>query len=240
MAEEKIIAFDNIEQVILYECEMKGQISDGNWENAVPMNHWKCMCEAKAVVAGVRYGIASIYGFKPKRKYNFANKDLYEIVKDRMIFWVKACTIYPHLSYDSPWDWDLSEGSERLRKFADGKKENNSYWTEKISNMEKLFGCTIEEAEEKIRKVLYSESDLKKDLKAMSEIVNGTRERHIQQKEENRKKIEYFKKAEEERKERENKIKEYLMASSKEYLVMIFIKEMGVELEDWARRRAII
>jgi hypothetical protein len=45
------IGFKNRNQVILFEQELKGQISDGMWENSRPYNHWKTPCVAVAIVA---------------------------------------------------------------------------------------------------------------------------------------------------------------------------------------------
>lgn len=78
------IIFSNPVQVALYEEELKGQISDGMWENSTPHDHYKVMCNAKARVAapGERTGCV---GFWPKRYYGFSSKFLYECVGDRML-----------------------------------------------------------------------------------------------------------------------------------------------------------
>jgi len=43
-----ILYVKNENQVALFENEIKGQISDGMWENASPANHWKVWCNTTA------------------------------------------------------------------------------------------------------------------------------------------------------------------------------------------------
>ena len=49
MTPEYVIGFANQAQVILYMCELCGQISDGHWENSKPYDHWKIPCVAGCV-----------------------------------------------------------------------------------------------------------------------------------------------------------------------------------------------
>jgi len=79
------IKFRNQAQVILYEEELKGQISDGNWENSRPHNHWRVMCDAVASV-GEPLGC----NFKPLRDYDFDDEELVEDVGYRMLEYVRA------------------------------------------------------------------------------------------------------------------------------------------------------
>ena len=71
----------NKAQVVLFEEELKGQISDGMWEDSKPSNHWMQICSATAKV-GQPLGPV---GFIPKRGYMFSHPQLIDIVGDRMI-----------------------------------------------------------------------------------------------------------------------------------------------------------
>lgn len=88
------ITFRNLNQKVLYECELKGQISDGHWENARPEDHWIVMTDAEVEVNPEKVGCS----FHPRRRYNFAAKDLLDVVEDRMLFYVRAVMAYPKLA----------------------------------------------------------------------------------------------------------------------------------------------
>lgn len=84
----------NKAQVVLMNAELKGQISDGMWENAKPTNHWQQITSA-TVKVGQPLGPV---GFIPKRGYQFSNPQLLEIIGDRMIEAVRDQADLP--SYD--------------------------------------------------------------------------------------------------------------------------------------------
>lgn len=44
------IYFSNIRQAALFENEIKGQISDGAWENTKPDNHWVFWCNIQTLI----------------------------------------------------------------------------------------------------------------------------------------------------------------------------------------------
>jgi hypothetical protein len=76
-----LINFRNAVQAALYNLELAGQISDGCWENSRPWNHWRCMIDATGVAVPGPLGPT----FQPRRKYNFNNNLLVEVVGDRML-----------------------------------------------------------------------------------------------------------------------------------------------------------
>ena len=166
---EKVINFRNADQVFLYECELKGQISDGYWENAKPHDHYKPMCHATANVDPKNLGA----NFRTLRRYNFAATDLVNVVGDRMMTFVRTKRIFPNLDFDDHWDWCLEDGAEYLRDAAKGRDAD--YWEGKIRKMEGFFGMSLEEAEKRLRSDPYSRKDLMRDLKDMSKIVNNFR-----------------------------------------------------------------
>lgn len=77
------IAFENFLQLVLWKTEIKGQLSDGQWENATPMDHWKPWCRATAIVDENNVG----RNFFPRReKYNLTAPDFLDAVGDRMCY----------------------------------------------------------------------------------------------------------------------------------------------------------
>lgn len=167
---ERVIAFMNRPQVILYECELKGQLSDGYWENSRPNDHWEYMSDATAIIDPSNLGP----NFYPKRKYNFAAKDLVEVVGQRMIWWVKFYTFLPNLPLDEHWAYDLSDGLNDIKSMLRYASEGEKYYREKIQKIQLATHNTnlYEVYEDVISQVKYTEKDLKRDLKQMSQIVN--------------------------------------------------------------------
>lgn len=171
VAAELAINFRNKNQVVLYECELSGQISDGFWENSKPRNHWKQMTSAKAKV-GTPLGPV---GFRPMRTYNFANAQLLEVVGDRMLYWVRLYTAFPSLRPEDHWSYDYSTETsvEEILKEASHQK----YYADKLAKFKQAVGISSDEelqgVLDKINSVSYSMGNLRKDLKDMSRIVRG-------------------------------------------------------------------
>lgn len=73
----------------LLENELKGQISDGMWENTNPQNHWEAWSNAKVIVDPQNPG----RNFRAvKDNYQLNSKNLLEVVGDRMVDDVKKET----------------------------------------------------------------------------------------------------------------------------------------------------
>ena len=45
-----LLYFPNLSSYLLFKWEIEGQISDGNWENARPANHWKWLNKAECII----------------------------------------------------------------------------------------------------------------------------------------------------------------------------------------------
>jgi len=171
----KIINFRNEHQVTLYECELKGQISDGYWENSRPYGHWKIMCNAEA-----RVGEPLGPNFWPRRRYNFAAKDLIDVVGHRMLFQVKLKILYPSLSYQTIEDLDILVDYETGKpqvKWLLERAASDSYWRKIVTTAKQNLEVTTDEelTDAVVRVVGYTDyglSDLRKNLKDMSWIVN--------------------------------------------------------------------
>jgi len=70
--------------VALFECEIKGQLSDGAWENTMPLDHWKFWYDLETVYTpGCAPHVETDVPYLCLKKgYNIAG--LYEYVGDRM------------------------------------------------------------------------------------------------------------------------------------------------------------
>lgn len=86
---------NNIAQKIIFCCEMRGQISDGKWENLKPTNHWidwMLPWENVVVTAGAFFG-RNFHA--PYDKYNFSDGKLLKLVGHRIMFKIKFYFMYP-------------------------------------------------------------------------------------------------------------------------------------------------
>lgn len=79
-----------LEQAALFDLELKGQISDGMWEDARPGNHYEVWCGADVVV-GDEVGC----NFRARKtNYQFDSPELISIVGTRMILYVKLARAF--------------------------------------------------------------------------------------------------------------------------------------------------
>ena len=80
------LRFRNQRQVILWNEEIAGQISDGQWENSGPKDHWipwhDCQVSVDPVTPGRTF-------YAAKDSYLLTSKDLLYIVGDRMLGYVQ-------------------------------------------------------------------------------------------------------------------------------------------------------
>lgn len=128
------IRFENLAQVVLYECELKGQISDGHWEDD-DTDHWKVMCDAKATVAEKENEVG--LNFTPEREYDFC--EVVDVLSDRMIRYVKICYSMPEhvLKFNSHWSWDKNIGPDEER-MIDAIEYTEDDLIEDLSSMREL------------------------------------------------------------------------------------------------------
>ena len=161
------VGFRNKNQVVLFEKELKGQISDGHWENSRPFGHWEIPCSAVAYVAANDSEIGRNFD---SRHYNFADTELREIVGNRMINLVKLSIAFPNIPIEEIFDIDSNpkEEIESWQKYG----SNNEYWVNKLNKTMAL--CLARTPEDLIEiltnalnSVSYGEKELKKDLNEM-------------------------------------------------------------------------
>jgi hypothetical protein len=118
MSKTNVLTVRTATQAALFECELKGQLSDGAWENTAPHDHWECWSDA-TVVVGSNVGRNF---WARKSNYNFARKDLLEVVSERMIGYARiaknlslpvAKALTHAVSDDFTIDWSASWNKDR-------------------------------------------------------------------------------------------------------------------------------
>lgn len=172
---QKTIKFQTEAQVILFKCELLGQISDGFWENSAPYDHYRAFSDID-VKTDVQVG----KNFFTKRKYNFANKELVDIVGDRMIASVRFFQAFPQINLDEHWDYpeslELHAVNEWANKVFNPKEDYYKKRSERVlknfpnvTTHQELSTCVMIG----VNKFPYEKKNLRKDLLQMSKVVNS-------------------------------------------------------------------
>jgi len=163
------IGFHNRNQVVLFEAELKGQISDGMWENARPSNHYHAPCDSTAYVATDDSGVGRNFH---ARAYNFNNNELVEIIGDRMINFVKLSQAFPQLAISQLFDIDsnVHDTISNMERYA--QEPGDGYWLYELTALRSSFGVgTTDELisllETRMATVNYTLPQLRKDLNDM-------------------------------------------------------------------------
>jgi hypothetical protein len=65
-----ILHFKNLSALLMFFCEMRGQISDGKYENSSPKDHWEWISRALFTVDGEEFYTGSSRYRRPTKKYN--------------------------------------------------------------------------------------------------------------------------------------------------------------------------
>jgi len=154
----KILAVSNVEQAILWENEIAGQISDGFWENASPRDHWQVWCDAEVIVDEDNMGREF---WARRTMYNLTNPELLAVVSKRMLAYVRIGRAYgrEHV-HDLHYLLDLDGNYQGIPKWlATGKGgPRDQKLIAKLKAIDpKLFKLTLSDTS-------YTEKDLKRDL----------------------------------------------------------------------------
>ncbi len=148
-----------LEQVTLFKNELRGQISDGHWENRRPTNHWEPWCEAQVVV-GENVG-RNFYA--PVTSYNLTDTNLLEVVGDRMIVFVKLAR------YFGQEHVDVLEGAFDLDGTYRGMPTyTGDYWD---GVRAKLAAYNLKEVRDVVEADTYTRKDLVRDLREIKQAM---------------------------------------------------------------------
>ena len=87
--------FSNISALLMYYLEMRGQISDGKYENSSPKDHWEWISRSFFIVDGNEFYTGSSRYRRPNKKYNLNE-------------WVRTIkNILNGSEYDSDWGFSI-------------------------------------------------------------------------------------------------------------------------------------
>jgi len=169
---KKILYVKNMPQKIIFYCEMKGQMSDGAWENSRPDDHYKAwMLDWDAIIVNPnKIGTIGINRFE-KRNYDFSSPKLLSIVGHRIIIKINLWknmgrTIEKILEGGHHAIPDSVEAYDRIVVNADGGDQFWKKYYEKL-NQAGISRDDIVAAE----KGPYTMSNLKSDCNGLKECV---------------------------------------------------------------------
>lgn len=164
-----MIVWENARQAALWSHELVGQISDGHWENSRPSHHWEQPCYANVIVSAT---IKAGPNWKPIRGYNFADKELVDIVGDRMKTIVKFTMAFPQWTSFVSYIEGMNGASN-----SDGLKKNiesTLRWVRDPAVVNGLMNIMNSDLSA-FDRVEYSDTDLRKDLRRMTAIWRESR-----------------------------------------------------------------
>jgi hypothetical protein len=161
------LAFRNMAQVVLFKNELAGQISDGYWENSRPLGHWKPWGACQVIVDASNPGKDF---WAQKENYNFANRELLDIVGDRMIYAVRvALALGPDVQ--KLCGWAIEGGKLSIPSEAEAAK--STYWAEVRERLLTLDADAVNKA--LADESRFSKKDLTRELKDMKQIIRMSR-----------------------------------------------------------------
>lgn len=158
-----ILFVRNVEQQAVFELELKGQLSDGAWENSRPYDHWVVWSDAEVKVAGPSNALGRNF-FARRTVYNFARTDLLDVVGKRML---GKARLVRHLGYglaeELQWDVDCNG----LIDF-EVKPSLDDYWVKRQARLNAYDQAVVNMA---LTDESYGMEDLKRDLRELNAIV---------------------------------------------------------------------
>lgn len=155
---DKIVFANNVQKA-LWENELRGQISDGVWENSRPYDHYKVWCNAEVTVA--KNG-------EPTGRNFWAQKDNYnltivvEYIGERMLVTAALGEMFPN------FEGRLPESLYNFKSYAKWAAEGKD-WAAKLIGEWTEAGITAEAIAEAEGK--FTEKQLRKELSAMKKII---------------------------------------------------------------------
>jgi len=156
-------------QKALFLQELSGQISDGYWEDARPIDHYQywSLSFDQVIVDGTLS-----HNFYAPRKYNFLASDLLGIVGDRMLFYAKMTILFPDVAFALLQKHNMPDDVEELQNVVRYAANGEEYWINKLAFYTEI-GLTQDVLDAVEAYNGYDMQDLRKDLQALKTAVNS-------------------------------------------------------------------
>jgi hypothetical protein len=157
----KILNVENVAQKIAFVFMAQGQISDGMWENARPLNHWKSWSDLNwETVSVMQENLGRNFNVM-KDNYNLNSNELVEIVKDKLIFMTKFYMLHPEIA-EKLYEAGVSfESPASLAIYAKDTKSDYGKARAELVNSTGVDKKMLEEVE---KSNVYDLAQLRRDL----------------------------------------------------------------------------
>lgn len=162
-----VMYLPTVSAAAIFENEIKGQLSDGAWENARPYDHWKIWSDIKCKIGSPK--TIFINNRPIKTSYNLHS--LIQYVDDRMIATGKLAT-----------NFSIEEINTEKFKTLCSIAEYGIHSIEKINYVKSKFeslNMSVEEVESIISSGNYTLKDLRKDLTYIKEAMKNYTVKYI-------------------------------------------------------------
>ena len=135
MARVKLYVQNKVQKA-LFDGELKGQISDGMWEDATPDDHWKPWSTAVVKVSDKCFGTNS-GGMRIKRNYDFTDINLMVAVGNRMVS-------IANMTESGVKPTDVDKFAPSVTGTTEGefkwRASTSDYYKKELDEIEKKFG----------------------------------------------------------------------------------------------------
>lgn len=191
------IYFETPSQAALFSNELQGQISDGAWENAGPVDHWKFWCDLSVKVDDSNPRIVA-EGYCPRNTYGINRKDLLEVVGSRMMSIAVVAKFLGNHWSDSTryslecledlfeWNWRTQKVetkkvdviktiNNKINKYRTYSKDgSNDFWMSQIAALENVKNYISYDVN-RFNEILesYNYKSLLKDLRAIKAVMKS-------------------------------------------------------------------
>jgi len=157
----------SVEQKVLFDHEIKSQLSDGQWEGARPIGHWKPWCNAAVVVAEEGGPVGR--NFSARDKYDLSVLAGNDVIRGRMIVTVKIVLTFSEKLYDLVSRlYDVDGSWQGMPQYGEGgiTDEDDMAYTQLMT----LFPSPerLESVRTLIEMQRYTNSNLLSDLKDLT------------------------------------------------------------------------
>jgi len=167
-------AVANMEEKILFLFEIQGQLSDGHWENTMPLDHWELWGDLEWYTIVIDPDKVGPQGFWPRKTgYRINSSELVDCVGDRMLRFINLWNVAPDFMetyFQEHGSWPLTSTNDwdNAEKRASGDK----YYAKQLLQNH-ACGLTREALVELETNPLYDINQLRHFLKGLAKSMKS-------------------------------------------------------------------
>lgn len=166
------LTFRTVSQAVLFSHELRGQISDGHWENLGRRDHWQAWCNCEVAVGSpVGRDFCARYD-----GYNFTSRELLEVVEKRMLGQVRVALAYGQENVEVLEHLFDCDGWTGVPTYED--HAGSTFWADRrteITTTLTRLGVTLEQVKTVVESdAVYNRKAMLADLREMKTTIKTT------------------------------------------------------------------